>query len=212
MEGKRKFIMSENIFRDALTNLTYDVASGDAIVHLAKQGYLLQEIKEMLDFPTSYERVQESFWKYLVAEKIIVEEKSELGKRREKVNFVTDYDSYGHKSLRRVVEYEDGGDSNVDDFLKSTYTPVADGDFADFIKELYESETYVSCDFGVRKGNAFGVLSDREKLYMEGIPWKRKLVWHRIDKRMLKILPVLYEQAAYHGVLVSLKKENQISF
>jgi hypothetical protein len=204
--------MSENIFRDALTNLTYDVASGDAIVHLAKQGYLPQEIKEMLDFPTSYERVQESFWKYLVDEKIIVEEKCELGKRREKVNFVTDYDSYGHKSLRRVVEYENGDlAKNIDDFLHSTYTQAADGNFADFLKKLSESETYVSCDFGMRRENAFDVLTDREKLYMEGIPWKRKLVWHRLDKRMLKILPVLYEMS-YHGILVSLKKEKQISF
>jgi hypothetical protein len=203
--------MSENIFRDALTNLTYDVASGDAIVHLAKQGYLPQEIKEMLDFPTSYERVQESFWKYLVDERIIVEEKDELGKRREKVKYVTDYDSYGHRSLRRVVEYEDGGDRNIDDFLQSTFTPSADGNFSDFLTKLSESETYVSCDFGVRKGNAFDVLNDREKLYMEGIPWKRKLVWHLLDKRMLKILPVLYEMS-YHGVLVILKKEKQISF
>jgi hypothetical protein len=55
------------------------VASGDAIAQLAKHGYLPQEIKEMLDFPTSYERVQESFWKYLVDEKIIVEEKASWG-------------------------------------------------------------------------------------------------------------------------------------
>jgi hypothetical protein len=47
---------------------------------------------------------------------------------------------------------------------------------------------------------------------MEGIPWKRKLVWPRVDKHMLKILPVLYEQASYNGVLVSLKKEKQINF
>jgi hypothetical protein len=194
--------MSENIFREALANLTYDVASGDAIVHLAKQGYLPQEIKEMLDFPTSYERVQEGFWKYLVDERVIVEEKGELGKRREKVNFVTDYDSYGHKSLRRVV----------DNFLRSTYTPAADGSFTDFLKRLSECEAYVSCDFGVHKKNDFDVLDDRQRLYMEGIPWKRKIVWHSLDERMLKILPILYEQTSYHGILVLLKKEEEIVF
>jgi hypothetical protein len=206
--------MSDKIFQDVLANFTYAAASGDAIVHLADAGYTPQEIKKMLDFPTPYERVQETFWNYLLEKGIIVEDKSELGKRQEKVHFVTDYDSYGHKSFRRVVEYEERESSvlDLDTFRQVTYNLAAHGTFAAFLKEYCTSDSYVSCDFGMMTESFLEPLTEKQCLYMEGVPWKRKIVWHRLDYRMMEILPVLYEQSSYHGTLLLPEKKEQIDF
>jgi hypothetical protein len=55
-------------------------------------------------------------------------------------------------------------------------------------------------------------LTEKQRLYMEGVPWKRKIVWHLLEQRMLKILPVLYEQSSYHGTLLLLQKKEQFIF
>jgi hypothetical protein len=205
---------SDKFFRDALANFTYDVASGGAITHLADIGYTPQEIKKMLDFPTPYERVQETFWNYLLEKRIIVEEKSELEKKQEKVHFVTDYDSYGRKSFRQVVEYEESGlpVPDFDTFCQVTYVQAAHGRFASFLKEYCTSDAYVSCDFAQRTASFLEPLTEKQRLYMEGVPWKRKIVWHRLNQRMMEILPALYEKSSYHGTLLLLQKKEQITF
>jgi hypothetical protein len=170
-----------NIFRDALTNFTHAAASGGAIEHLAQLGYVPQEIVKMLDFPTPYRQVQETYWNYLLKKKIIVEEQCEIGKGRKKEYFVTDHDAYGRKSFRRVTEYE-------------------------ACEDLY---AYVSCDFGLRMarspeeyGAFLAPLNEKQRLYMEGVPWRRKIVWHRMDPRMTEIIAVLQEHSAYHGTIL----------
>jgi hypothetical protein len=218
-----------NTFRDALSNFTFDVACGGAIAHLADCGYMPQEIHKMLDFPTSYERVQETFWKNYLKKKIIAEEKSELGKSREKVSFVTDYDAYGHMSLRKVVEYEEEQiqETDLDEFQTSTYNPDTHGLFSSFLREYcceaIDEENavsaYVSCDFGLRMRRSpeeyekfLSPLTGELRIYMEGMPWRRKVVWHQLNKRMTEIITILYEQSAYHGTILLLDKKEQINF
>jgi hypothetical protein len=209
-----------NTFREALKNFTFDVACGGAIEHLADCGYIPQEIQKMLDFPTSLELVQETYWKHCVKKKIIAEDKSELGKRLEKVSYVTDYDAYGHMSLRKVVEYGEGDDmeADTDDFCKTAYDPAVHGNFSAFIEEN-EGNTYVSCDFGIRKMRSaadyesfLSPLTDEQRFYMEGIPWKRKKVWHCMNRRMSGIITTLYEYSEYHGELLLLDKQEEIHF
>jgi hypothetical protein len=218
-----------NAFRDALKNFTFDVACGGAIAHLADCGYIPQEIQGMLDFPTSLATVQETYWKHCVKKKIIVEEKSELGKRLEKVSFVTDYDAYGRMSLRRVTECSDkkAPETYPDDFRHICYAPEVHGAFDLFLKEYClningddnDRNAYVSCDFGLRlKRDAkeyekfLNPLTGEYRRYMEGIPWKRKIVWHLLNRRMTDILIILYEQSSYHGTIVLLDKQEEISF
>jgi hypothetical protein len=55
-------------------------------------------------------------------------------------------------------------------------------------------------------------LTDEQRLYMQDIPWKRKTVWHRLDRRMLEILVTLYEKSSYHGALLLLQKNEKITF
>jgi hypothetical protein len=182
--------MGENkYFREALKNFTYDSASGGAIEHLASLGYLPQEIEKMLDFPTPYRQIQEYYWEYLVKNKIIVEEKEELDAGRKKEYFVADYDSYGRKTFRQVVEYE---------------KDAAPG-------------TYVSCDFGLRaESDKFSTflapLNDKQRMYIEGIPWRRKLVWHLMDQRMTEIITVLREKSDYHCTLLALEQNEPLVF
>lgn len=47
----------QKYFKKALSDFTFEMASGGAIRHLADRGYTVGEIVKMLDFPTPYERV-----------------------------------------------------------------------------------------------------------------------------------------------------------
>jgi hypothetical protein len=40
-------------------------------------------------------------------------------------------------------------------------------------------------------------------MYIEGIPWRRKLVWHLMDQRMTEIITVLREKCDYHGTIIN---------
>jgi hypothetical protein len=57
----RHFMDEKDVFREALNNFTFDVASGGAIAHLADSGFMPREIQKRLDFPTPYERVREAY-------------------------------------------------------------------------------------------------------------------------------------------------------
>jgi hypothetical protein len=176
--------MGENkYFREALKNFTYDSASGGAIEHLAGLGYLPQEIEKMLDFPTPYSQIREYYRNYLVKNKIIVEDKEELSAGRKSEYFVADYDSYGRKTFRRVVEYE---------------------------KEAVTG-TYVSCDFGLRMradqdkfAKFIEPLNDKQRMYIEGIPWGENKVWHLMDSRMTEIINILREKSGYNPDILAL--------
>lgn len=62
---------------------------------------------------------------------------------------------------------------------------------------------YVSCDFGIPDSAAakgIELLNGRQQEYLEGIPWPRHRVYHRLDQRMKEILCSLYGQGAYEGI------------
>jgi hypothetical protein len=146
-----------------------------------------------------------------VEQRIIVEEKSDLAKGKENVHFVTDHGSYGRTSLRRVVEIEEGG-QQVDFavFRKVVYQPAVHGPAADFLMEHCGPQAYVSCDFGLRKDGKLDVLNEKQRLYLEGIPWRRKIVWHRLDLRMAEIVAVLLEHDSYRGTLLLLREKEEV--
>jgi hypothetical protein len=214
----------KDAFREALGNFTFDVASGGAIAHLADLGYTPQEIQKRLDFPTPYERVREAYLKWLLDRKIIVEEKQEFGRKQERAHFVTEYDAYGHKSFRRVVEQGEGSApvSDPEEFADVGFDQNVFGSFALFLKEYCCGEArnaYVSCDFGLRAGRApeayeafLRPLKEEQRLYMEGVRWERKEVWHVLDERMRGILATLYEQSSYHGTILVFDKKERIHF
>ncbi len=50
----------QKYFKKSLSDFTFDVASLDAVRHLADRGYTVNQIVRMLDFPTPYDRVQQT--------------------------------------------------------------------------------------------------------------------------------------------------------
>lgn len=73
---------------------------------------------------------------------------------------------------------------------------------------------YISCDFGISDSMAAKgilLLNGRQQEYLEGIPWPRCRVYHRLDHRMKEILCSLYEQHAYEGSCYFLSRREKLT-
>lgn len=103
-------MVEQEYFRQALSNFTFETASGGAIRHLADHGYTIQEIGKKLDFPTPLERIQDTVWKHFLDRGILLLEEPGTGKKQEAYDFVAEYDGYGRKSFRRVTVQNFGGE------------------------------------------------------------------------------------------------------
>ncbi|MBR4515435.1 MAG: hypothetical protein IKO61_11175 [Lachnospiraceae bacterium] len=62
---------NKDSFSAALSDFTHDVASGDAIRHLADHGYTVSQIAKRLDYPTPRERIIKTFTRYLTDKGIL---------------------------------------------------------------------------------------------------------------------------------------------
>ena len=96
----------QEYFKKSLSDFTFDMASGGAIRHLVDRGYTVEQIVKMLDFPTPYDRVQQTVWKYFLDKGTVLLKEPEREAEEEKYGYVTDYDMFGRKSFRRVVVKE----------------------------------------------------------------------------------------------------------
>ncbi len=159
--------MGGESFRQALSDFTFEAASGGAIRHLTDAGYTVKQIQERLDFPTPYQRIQEAVWKRLVDTGVLLLRDPRLREPGERVDYVREYDTYGRASFRRVVE--------------SGSQQEPEGSF-------------LVCEFGRlrredarRYGKVLEALDERQAEYIEGLPWIRQKVWHRADGRMQDI-------------------------
>lgn len=204
----------QKYFKKALSDFTFDVASGGAIRHLADRGYTVQEIAKMLDFPTPFERVQKTVWEHFLAQKILRLEEPGKGGGQEKYQYVTDYDAFGRKSFRRVL-LESGGFEPVvwQEILMDAGKKARLSDYlAEKCEENGQDFSYVSCDFGLqsrREPEAFARRVQKLPLplqeYVLGIPWERRLVYHRLDNRMREIVTDLYRGGEYQGICYFIK-------
>lgn len=214
--------MAENeYFKEALSNFMFDAASGGAIRHLADRGYTAEEILKKLDFPTPLDRIQKTIWQHFLDKKVVLLEEPGLGGKQESYEYVTEYDQYGRKSFRRVT-------TSVREeapvlWRETCYDPAADGKLLEILtarcRENGEDTAYISCDFGLRSRRepehfrqVMELLEPRQRQYILGIPWERRMAWHRLDQRMREITAVLYEQGEYHGTcyFVNLKEKMTI--
>lgn len=198
----------QEYFKDALANFMFDVASGGAIRHLADRGYTAMEILKKLDFPTPYDRIQQTIWQHFLDTGVLLLEEPGQGRTQEKYAYVTDYDQYGRKSFRRVTAEVRGGEPVV--WKERSFQEASDGKLLDFLTERCqangENTAYISCDFGLRSRREperfqkeMELLEVRQRQYVLGIPWERRMVYHRLDKRMREIAAGLYDLGAYHG-------------
>lgn len=170
--------MERTHFQRALSDFVYDMASGGAICHLTDLGYTVKQIRESLDYPTPYERIQKTVWKHLLDTGVVTP--LEQGEAREKVEYVREYDCYGKPSFRRVT------------------VPVSSPE---------PSQPRLLCRFGPvkykdpeRYREVLEALSPRQAEYIDGLPWGVESVWHLADKRMLEIYHTLERAGLSQGV------------
>lgn len=212
----------KDYFQNALSDFTHEVASGGAIRHLAGLGYTVKQISERLDFPTPYERVQREVWKYFQDTGVILCERPGEGKPREKVSYVQEYGQFGKVSFRRVVE-TDSGETTKEILWKELYVDAEDRERAaallwERLSQSHADTAYMSCDFGrtaYRTPEIYAkmleCLDHRQREYVEGLPWEKRIVYHRLDARMQEILIRLCLAGLYHGECYFIDLEDKVS-
>ena len=59
--------------------------------------------------------------------------------------------------------------------------------------------------------DALQILEGRQREYIEGLPWERKVAYHRLDLRMRGIAARLYEAGKYQGNCYFRKAEERVA-
>lgn len=210
----------QEYFRQALSNFTFETASGGAIRHLADRGYTVGEIAKKLDFPTPLERIQDTVWKHLVDRGILLLEEPGTGKKQEAYDFIAEYDRFGRKSFRRVTVQDYGGEPVL--WKESVFDKEKDGVLEAFllkhsVLEGEKASAYVSCDFGLtsrqepeRFSEALEALEKPEREYILGLPWERRVVYHRLDERMCRIVAGLHGAGQYQGWCYVMEEKKKV--
>lgn len=204
----------QDYFHSALSNFTFDVASGGAIRHLTDRGYTAEQIRKRLDVPTPFERIQETVWKHLLDQEVILLEEPGSGGKQEKYDFISEYDAWGRRSYRRVVVEEKVREPVC--WQEKVFGGKDKEELRLVLKEKCgengEEFSYISCDFGLRSKRDSGQyarmlerLEEPLKEYILGIPWERRMAYHRLDQRMRQIAVSLYGGEGYKGVCYFLK-------
>ena len=214
--------MEENrYFQDALARFTHEAANGGAIRHLTDIGYTVEQIREKLDFPAPYERVQQAVWQRMEDTGVILREEPGKGGPKEKAVYVREYDRYGKSTFRRVAEREEG--LAVACWTEQTF---ACGDrssaerltalLKEKLRENGEEFSYVSCDFGkiaAREPERYERMLcalGAERTYVAGLPWEKRRTYHRLNPRMREILNLLTSAGLYQGELFFMKTKDKI--
>ncbi len=205
-------------FQSALSDFAREVANGGAIRHLTDLGYTAGQIADRLDFPASPDRVKREMWNRLTETEVILTEEPG-GRKQERYSYVREYDSFGHSSFRRVSSGRTEGHSVL---WREIYGEAWTVDFAravlqEKLEKNGEKYAYMSCDFGVSAYKdppgfcrQMQLLDEAQREYVEGLPWEKKRVYHRMDRRMTGILERLYAAGEYHGVCCFIKTEEKI--
>lgn len=212
--------MSEqDYFRNALSDFTFEAASGGAIRHLADLGYTVKQISEQLTYPTPYERVRGAVWKHLLDRKVVLVQEPGSGNEHVKAEYRMERDKYGRTSFRLAPS--GAGGSEIIRWKEKTYCREKDGKLAEYLAKMCvqneEGGVYLSYDFGLwsrqnaeRFAQTMQILNERQKEYIAGLPWENKVCYHRLDKRMQEITIKLYEAGQYQGFCYSLKTAEKI--
>lgn len=208
-------------FQAALSNFMFDVSSGGAIRHLADRGYNAVQIMKRLDFPTPYDRIQQTMWEHFLQTGIVRMEEPGTAVQKEEYDYVAQYDSYGRKSFRRVILKSRTEEPII--WKESVFSCKTRNEFSLWLNRQCEKNgeetAYISCDFGLRSRRdpkqyqeTLTLLEETDREYVEGLLWERKIVYHRLNKRMRDIAVCLYKGKAFSGVcyFMEIKEKVQI--
>ena len=193
-------------FQSALADFTYDVASGGAIRHLTDLGYTAKQIAETLSYPTPMKRIREQMWKRLLETDVILTR--EPGSPKENTRFVREYDKYGRTSFRKVSETV-SQESGVCISEIEVHLSEKERFFSLLQRRITENgvkDSYAACDFGLLAADEpekyqelLDVLDEQSRDYVAGLPWEKKLLYHRLNERMQEIVFRLLEAGLWRG-------------
>lgn len=198
----------QEYFKKALTDFTFDLASGGAIRHLADKGYTARQIADELDVLVPYEKIQNTVWDYLVKSQVLLLDEPGAGTPLEQEVFVEECGKYGKKSFRRVkIRAENTRQIHWE---KKDITVKSPMELTRFLSEkCLENGTktaYMACDFGIwkeyrqeRYQELQKILDLRQEEYLEGLPWAGKRVYHQLNPRMADIAGRMVLMEAYEG-------------
>lgn len=213
--------MENNFFENALSSFVFDMAGGNAIRHLADKGYSVKRIKDMLEYPVSFEKVQKTVWEHLLDKKAILLDQPGMKTDKEKIVYIEKTDRYGRKSFCGMATADR---DNRDILWKSIeYYPNKKSDFLHYISEKCcqneKKNAYISCDFGIMAKKGFtayetmlSTLNSRQKEYIEGLPWPYRRVYHQLDLQMQEIAGTLYREGFYKGACYFMELEEKVVF
>jgi len=212
--------MDNKYFGNVLSGFVFDMAAGGAICRLADKGYTVKYIKEKLEYPVTFEKVQKTVWEHLLEEKIILMEEPGRKSVKNKVVYTERHGRYGRKSFcGKVVEEKDYSGISWDVAEYNLAVESFSGYIAEKCFQNGMDTAYVSCDFGIIKRKSqsgyekiLSVLDGRQKEYIEGLPWPDKRVYHRPDLRMQEITGILYEKGLYTGCFYFMELRQKIVF
>lgn len=212
--------MSEqDYFRNALSDFTFEAASGGAIRHLADLGYTVKQISEKLTYPTPYEKVSKTVWQHLTDTQVVLTHEPGSKKQHGKAAYKMEYDKYGRASFRMETVKTD--ESEPIQWKERHYSEERCGSLAVYLADKCstngEDKSYISCDFGLHAGKEDGsyeskmrVLNERQREYISGLMWENKICYHRLDRRMREIMVKLYTEGYYHGYCYFLKLKEKV--
>ncbi|MCM1188731.1 MAG: hypothetical protein NC541_05500 [bacterium] len=204
-------------FQKALTDFTWEAANGGAIRHLADLGYTVEEIRKELTFPASYETVRNAVWKHLLDTGVVLRENPrERRAASTQAEYIREYDQYGRPSFRRAAKASPAGNTCR---LATEWRErkLSEGKPLDILLREKTAEngvenSYLSCDFGeiaVKKPEELRellqILDPRQREYIEGLPWEKRRVYHRLTPCMTGIVLRLYRAGKYRGIFCFLK-------
>lgn len=210
-------MQEHSYFQKALSDFTHEVASGGAIRHLTDLGYTVRQIREQLDFPTPYERIQKAVWERLKETGVILWEEPGSGGQREKAVYVQERDRFGRTSFRRVTEEsETMGVISWKEQIWKEKQSVLFTILQEKVRENGEEFSYMSCDFGVTAAKApklyqemLALLEEPQREYVEGLPWERRRVYHRMTSQMMEVMEQLCKAEWFQGECFFLKTQEK---
>ena len=153
------------------------------------------------------EKIGKIVWEHFLKRGHIRMEEPGSGVGSEEYTYVTEYDTYGRKSFRRVKIAEHGTERVR--FLEKVFEAARFGEFIGYLRERCrengEENSYFTCDFARFCGQEpenykvlLGALGQREREYILGLPWEQ-VVYHRLDRRMEEIAAALCATGMYRG-------------
>lgn len=217
--GRQGAMAEQDFFRNALSDFTFEAASGGAIRHLADLGYTVKQISGKLTYPTPYERVRKAVWKRLLDTKVVLTQEPGSGREQGKAEYRMERDKYGKATFRLAAS--GGQNAEAIHWKEKTYKQERDGMPAAYFAKLCErngeNDVYISCAFGLwsRQGAelftaAMQTLNERQREYITGLPWENRVCYHRMDQRLREIVVRLYEAGQYQGFCYCMKTAEKI--